>query len=42
MGIEQALENLNGRFHWIWQHDLEADVGRARKGTAELLQGLQV
>lgn len=40
LSMEQALKNLDGRFEWLWKHDLEADVKRVEKRTEELLQGL--
>ncbi|KAF3005777.1 hypothetical protein E8E13_007282 [Curvularia kusanoi] len=41
IGVEEALADLNGRFEWIWQHDLESDVKVARERTAELLGQLE-
>lgn len=38
--MEQALNNLNGRFEWLWKHDLEGDVKKVEGRTGELLQGL--
>lgn len=41
LSIEDALEDLNGRFEWLWKHDLEADVRAVEERTAELLRGLE-
>lgn len=41
LSIEQALENLNGRFEWLWKHDLEGDVRMVEERTAELLRGME-
>lgn len=38
MSVEEALANLNGRFEWIWKHDLEADVRTVEDRTAEMLR----
>ena len=40
LDMEQALKNLNGRFEWLWKHDLAADVKKVEERTEELLQGL--
>lgn len=40
LSIEDALEDLNARFEWLWQHDLEADVRKVEERTAELLNGM--
>lgn len=38
--IEEALKDLNGRFEWLWKHDLEADVRMVEERTVELLREL--
>lgn len=40
LSIEEALVDLNGRFEWLWKHDLEADVREVEDRTAELLRGV--
>lgn len=35
--MEQALDDLNARFEWLWTHNLEADVRVVEERTAELL-----
>ncbi|KAL1654838.1 hypothetical protein SLS61_002587 [Didymella pomorum] len=40
LSIEDALEDLNARFEWLWQHDLKADVRKVEERTAELLNGM--
>lgn len=41
LSIEEALADLNGRFEWLWKHDLEGDVRTTEERTAELLRGLE-
>lgn len=41
LSIEEALEDLSGRFEWLWKHNLEDDVGRVKDRTEELLRELQ-
>jgi salicylate hydroxylase len=41
LSVEEALEDLNGRFEWLWKHDLEGDVRKVEGRTAELLRGLE-
>ena len=35
--IHKVAENLNKRFLWIWEHDLEADVNTAVRRFYELM-----
>lgn len=42
LSIEAAVENLNKRFEWLWQHDLEGDVRKVRERAAELLREVGV
>lgn len=37
--ILKAVENLNGRFEWIWKHDLAADVRLVEARFDELVAG---
>ncbi|OAL49244.1 FAD/NAD(P)-binding domain-containing protein [Pyrenochaeta sp. DS3sAY3a] len=37
--IERVVESLNGRFEWIWKHDLDGDV-RGVEGRFEELRGV--
>ncbi len=32
----KVVENLNKRWLWIWEHDLEADVKRAEQDFSKL------
>ena len=41
LSIEEALQDLNGRFEWLWQHNLESDVRRVEGRTEELLRELK-
>ncbi|KAJ4983848.1 salicylate hydroxylase [Stagonosporopsis vannaccii] len=41
LSIEQALANLNGRFEWLWKHDLEGDIEIVEARTAELLRRVE-
>ncbi|KAF3038805.1 hypothetical protein E8E12_005076 [Didymella heteroderae] len=38
LSIEEALEDLSGRFEWLWKHDLEGDVRMVEERTTELLR----
>lgn len=40
LSMEDVLRLLNGRFEWLWKHDLEADVRAVEERTAELLRGM--
>ncbi|KAF2707174.1 FAD/NAD(P)-binding domain-containing protein [Pleomassaria siparia CBS 279.74] len=35
--IEKVVKNLNDRFYWIWEHDLEKDVKQVEQRFVELL-----
>jgi salicylate hydroxylase len=41
LSVEEALEDLNSRFEWLWKHNLENDVRRVEGRTEELLRQLQ-
>jgi salicylate hydroxylase len=36
--IVKTVENLNGRFKWLWEHDLLADVSTVEKRFGELAE----
>ncbi|KAI0020987.1 hypothetical protein F4780DRAFT_307295 [Xylariomycetidae sp. FL0641] len=36
--MNKIVENANRRLHWIWQHDLEADIARAEDEFRRLVQ----
>ena len=38
MSMESVLQNLNARFTWIWEHDLEADVKMVEARFLELVE----
>lgn len=35
--FNKVVENLNGRFEWIWEHDLEDDVRRVEARFQQLV-----
>jgi salicylate hydroxylase len=35
--IVRIVENMNSRFAWIWEHDLDADVSRAERRLDDLI-----
>ncbi|KAF1929586.1 FAD/NAD(P)-binding domain-containing protein [Didymella exigua CBS 183.55] len=41
LSIEDALQDLNARFEWLWTHDLAADVRLVEEKTAALLRALE-
>ncbi|KAJ9142370.1 FAD/NAD(P)-binding domain-containing protein [Pleurostoma richardsiae] len=39
--MHEIVENANGRLHWIWQHDLQADLDTAEAEYLSLMQQRQ-
>jgi salicylate hydroxylase len=36
--MEKVVQNLNGRFKWLWEHDLDSDVKKVEDRFVELAE----